>query len=204
MAKRLLLVRHALPVGAVPGRLLGSSDPPLDARGLAHARALAARVTRLRPECCYSSPLRRCRETAQAIAGPLPVMLDADLREIDFGRWENRTFADVAAAEPELVHRWAAYDPDFTFPGGEQLAAFRNRVREAAARLAADPAVTVLAVTHGGVIRALLCHYLGLAPQHYVSFEPGYGALAVLNLFDGRGTLEIDAEALRTEEPGHG
>ena len=64
-----------------------------------------------------------------------------------------------------------------------------GRVQAAADRLAGDAAETVLAVTHGGVIRAMICHLLGLEPRHYVLFNVGYAALAVIDLFDGGGVL---------------
>jgi broad specificity phosphatase PhoE len=181
----------------LPGRLIGSTDPLLDEQGEAQARGLADRVARLEPACCFSSPLARCRQTAAAIAGPLSVRLDPDLREIDFGRWENRTFAEVAAAEPDLVARWAEYDPAFAFPGGEGLDGFQDRVSRVAGRLAGDPAGTVLAVSHAGVIRALVCHYLGLRPSQYVLFDVGHASITLIHLFDGRGVLAIDA-ACRT------
>jgi alpha-ribazole phosphatase len=189
MAHRLVLVRHARPEAAYVGRLIGATDPPLDAAGAGQARALADRIRRLAPGRCYCSPLARCRQTAAAIAGPLPVEIDAELREIDFGRWENRRFDDLKVEEPELVDRWAAFEFDFAFPGGESLRNFLARVRQAADRLARDPADTVLAVTHGGAIRAIICHLLGLEPQNYVLFEVDYAAPVVLHLFDGRGVL---------------
>ena len=191
MATRLVLVRHAYPATET-GRLVGSTDPLLDAQGEAQARALADRVARFEPEGCCCSPLVRCRQTAAAIAGPLPVRLEPDLREIDFGRWENRTFAEVAAAEPELIARWSDYDPAFAFPGGEGLGEFQDRISRLAARLAADPAGTLLVVSHAGVIRALVCHYLGLRPSQYVLFDVGHASITLLHLFDGHGVLAID------------
>jgi broad specificity phosphatase PhoE len=193
VAARLVLVRHAHPATGSPGRLIGSTDPLLDEQGEWQARGLADRLARLEPECCFSSPLARCRQTAAAVAGPLPVRLDPDLREIDFGRWENRTFADVAAAEPDLVARWAEYDPGFAFPGGESLDAFQARVSRVAGRLAGDPAGTVLVVSHAGTIRALVCHYLGLRPSQYVLFDVGHASITLIRLFDGRGVLATDA-----------
>jgi broad specificity phosphatase PhoE len=88
-----------------------------------------------------------------------------------------------------LVDRWATLAPDFAFPGGERLAGFLQRVRATADRLVAEPCETVLAVTHGGVIRAMLCYLLGLDPRQYVVFHVGYAALAVIELFDGQGVL---------------
>jgi alpha-ribazole phosphatase len=189
MAKRLLLVRHARVAANPAGRFIGSTDLPLDAQGQSQCRTLAARVASLAPRRCYSSPMQRCTQTARVLAGDLTVDLDHDLREIDFGRWENCSFAEVRAADPELVERWATFAPDFAFPGGEGLADFLCRIRATADRLVEEPAETVLAVTHGGVIRAMICYLLGLDPRQYVLFHVGYAAMAVIDLFDGQGVL---------------
>lgn len=146
------------------------------------------------PNRCYASPMLRCRQTVEAIfpEAVIPsaaVQFDNDLREIDFGRWETLSFEEAAASDPSQVERWAAFQPDFTFPEGENLGAFFRRAASAADRLAADEAPVVLAVTHGGVIRAMLCHLLGLEPRQHVAFRIDYGALAVVDVFDGRGVL---------------
>jgi alpha-ribazole phosphatase len=189
MSKRLLLLRHAQLGAEYLGRFVGSSDPGLDAIGQAQARAVSGRLARLAPNRCYCSPMQRCRQTAAALAGQRPIQIDDDLREIDFGRWEGGRFEEIRARDPELVGDWAELRPDFAFPEGERLADFLGRVRAAADRLAHDEAETVLAVTHGGVIRAMICHLLGLEPRHYVLFNVGYASLAVIDLFDGGGVL---------------
>jgi alpha-ribazole phosphatase len=189
MAERLLLMRHARIPADSQGKLIGSTDVPLERSGQLQARGQADRMTRWKPQVCFSSPLRRCRQTAAAVVPDLPLQLDADLREIHFGRWEGRTFAEAAADDPRLTDRWAAFAPDFAFPDGEDLAGFLCRVRAVAERLIGDPAPTVLAVTHGGVIRAMICHLLGLAPRHYVAFDVPYAATAVIDVCDGKGVL---------------
>ena len=189
MANCLVLVRHARPSPDYTGRLVGASDLPLDSAGRVQAAALAARIGPLAPACSFCSPLLRCRQTAEAIGLATPLEIDRDLREIDFGRWENRRFEQVAAEEPELVRRWAAFAPDFAFPGGEGLAAFVARVGAAADRLTSIEADTVLAVTHGGVIRTMICHLLGLEPRNYVLFEVDYAAVVILHCFGGKGVL---------------
>jgi broad specificity phosphatase PhoE len=133
----------------------------------------------------------------------MPARLDDRLREIDFGQWENRTFAEIARDEPLLVDRWASFAADFAFPGGESLQGFLHRVQSAADRLAQDEAETVLAVAHGGVIRAMLCHLLGLEPQKYLVFDVGYATMAVVDLFDGRGVLTA-LERTDVLEAAHG
>ena len=136
MANCLVLVRHARPNADYTGRLVGASDLPLDLAGCLQAAALADRIRPLAPARSFCSPMMRCRQTAEAIGLATPLEIDGDLREIDFGRWENRRFEQVAAEEPELVQRWAAFASDFAFPGGEGLAAFVARVGAAADRLA--------------------------------------------------------------------
>jgi alpha-ribazole phosphatase len=189
MARRLLLLRHARVPLEFQGRLIGSTDVSLDRSGERQARDQLDRVARWEPQVCFSSPLRRCRQTAAAVVPELPVQVDADLREIDFGRWETRTFAEAADDDPGLTGRWAALAPDFAFPDGEDLAGFLRRVRAVAERLIDASATTVLAVAHGGVIRAMICHLIGLESRHYVAFDVPYAALAVIDVVDGKGVL---------------
>jgi alpha-ribazole phosphatase len=189
MATRLLLLRHAPIAARYVGRMIGATDIPLDPAGEAQARTLAERLTRWTPQTCFCSPMQRCRQMASAVAPDLPPHVDTDLREIDFGQWETRTFAEAVGDNPSLVDRWAAFSPDFAFPGGESVGGFLCRVRSAAERLVHSEAQTVLAVTHGGVVRSMICHLLGLEPQHYVAFDVPYSALAVIDLFDGHGVL---------------
>jgi broad specificity phosphatase PhoE len=163
----------------------------LSPEGLKQAHKLMPLVRGFGPEACYCSPLARARQTADVLLRHihLPVHIDDDLREIDFGQWECKTFEQVAVEDARAVERWANFDHRFAFPGGESLGGFLARVRRAAKRLADDPASTVLAVTHGGMIRAMICHFLALRPRQYVLFEVAQAACTVIDLFDGRGVL---------------
>ena len=187
VAKQLYLVRHARSVGQGEGRFLGATDAPLSEAGVREARALGEAVRRCNPERCYCSPLRRARETAEAMGFEAEV--DGDLREADFGEWEGMTFEEIAAAGGEGVEKWAAFDADFAFPGGERLGDFVARVGRAAERLAAAPSERVFAVTHGGVIRAMICHLLGLDRRGYVLFEVAPASVTTIALYEGKGVL---------------
>jgi broad specificity phosphatase PhoE len=119
----------------------------------------------------------------------LPTQVDDDLREVDFGQWEGKRFDEIAAGYPDEVKQWGEHFEDFTFPGGESVEAFMERVRRAADRAAQDPAETVLAVTHGGVIRHMICHFLGLEPWRYILFDVQCSTCATVKLFNGKGIL---------------
>ena len=191
MARRIVLIRHGCAPGAPTGSFVGRTDLPLSPEGLEQVRGLVPLVRRAAPGVCYCSPLRRARQSGELLCQALSLTArpDEDLREIDFGAWEGKTFEEVAAASPRAVKQWAQFDHKFAFPGGESLGGFLARVRRVARRLAADPADTVLAVTHGGVIRMMICHFLGLRPRDYVLFDVAIAGCAILDVFDGKGVL---------------
>ncbi|OIP51479.1 MAG: hypothetical protein COZ12_03605 [Deltaproteobacteria bacterium CG_4_10_14_3_um_filter_60_8] len=191
MVKRLLLVRHAETGPDLAGKFIGATDVPLAGRGPEQADRLATYLTRFRPGVCFASPMRRTLQTAEAISAVtgLQILNDPDLREIDFGHWEGLDFQTIAAADPERVRLWSSQPDSFHFPGGEAVTSFQNRVANAAARLSANKTDTILAVTHGGVIRAILCHLLGLAWKQYLLFAIQPAMVTIIDLYDGGGVL---------------
>ena len=190
VTKRLILVRHGDLGEGYWDRYVGRTDLPLAAEGRRQAAAMAGKLGRIEGARILCSPLLRARETARIALGEEGVFaIDDDLREIDFGRWETMSFAQIAAADPAAVERWAALPDDFTFPGGESIGAFRGRIAAAAGRIAADPAGTVIAVTHGGVIRLLICHFLGLGHRRYLLFDVRPGSISEIGIEGERGVL---------------
>jgi broad specificity phosphatase PhoE len=135
--------------------------------------------------------MKRCRETAAVImeAGDMKFTVDNDLREIDFGRWEGMAFDEIRKAFPGEMNRWAGLTADFSFPEGEKVGNFQARVIGVAHRLEKHPADTVIVCTHGGVIRFLICHFLGLQPRQYILFKVKHASLTTIELFDGSGIL---------------
>ncbi len=189
--KTLILLRHGSTGHALHKRFIGRSDISLAAEGRRQVEALAPHICARKPDRCLCSPLLRARQTAKIVAGASGPGIEVvpDLREIDFGRWEGMTFEEISASEPELVDRWAAWDEDFAFPDGESLQDFLKRVRRAAMRLVEDTASRILAVTHGGVIRVMICHLLGLSESRHLLFDIKPASLTTIELFDGHGVL---------------
>ena len=191
MTERLFLVRHGEVEGWRPGMLLGSTDAHLSERG----RHQAALIEDVFPDEAgvrfVRSPLARARQTAAiATAGRgAPVETDVDLREIDFGEWEGLTYEEVEKGYPLLAREWSDLSPGFGFPRGEKLEDFLTRVERAADSLAGGDAPTVFAFSHGGVIRALICYFLGLPFRDYLLFDVAPGSVTTLRLWEGRGVL---------------
>lgn len=189
MARELLLIRHGEAEGNAEGRFLGRMDVPLSARGKAQAKRLRGILPPSAAFVC--SPMSRALETAALATGceAGDLRTDAGLREIDFGDWEGLTFEEIQARDPERVNSWAAFEEEFRFPGGESLAGFQERARLAAERLMNADDETLVAFTHGGMIRALICHFLGLEARHYLLFEVRPASITRLRLWEGRGVL---------------
>jgi alpha-ribazole phosphatase len=163
---------------------------PLSESGKRQAAALAGELGRLNGAHILCSPLLRTRETAEIALGAVDACdIDSDLKEINFGRWEGMGFAEIAAADPAAVERWAALDEDFSFPGGESIGDFHKRIGAVAGRIANDPAGIVVAFTHGGVIRFLICRFLGLEDRHYLLFDVRPGSLSEISIEGGKGVL---------------
>jgi alpha-ribazole phosphatase len=187
---RILLVRHADVGPAARGRFIGATDLPLSPQGRTDAAALAGLARACSPTRCLSSPLGRARETAAlALGGAARPALVEELREINFGRWEGCSFPEVEGRDADLTRRWVDDEAGFCFPGGEAVAAFQARMATVARRLAEDAAPSLVVFTHGGVIRTLLCHLLGLPPTRHRAFEIRLASAAAVTLRPGSSVL---------------
>jgi probable phosphoglycerate mutase len=159
----LLLLRHALTEAT--GRRLSGNAPGhhLSSTGRLQAEALASRLAPLRLAAVYASPLERCVETAEAVAGGrgLTVRVEPDIREVEYGRWTGRPLAQLARTS--LWKRLQQQPSGVRFPEGESLDEVQGRaVRALDAIAARHPRGIVAAVTHADVIRLALAHYSGI------------------------------------------
>ncbi|MEI7945728.1 MAG: histidine phosphatase family protein [bacterium] len=189
--KELLLIRHGESLHAGE-RYIGRTDTPLTPLGHTQAEWIANRLREGALDAVFLSPALRARETIQPFLDITAheIVVEADLQEIDFGLWEGMSFGEIQAQTPELVTQWALNRMDFCFPGGERLDTFWKRVCRVGDALAAAPGQRIAVVTHGGVIRYLLCHFLGLLPEQHRMFHIDLGSITTLTLQDGFAVLK--------------
>jgi 2,3-bisphosphoglycerate-dependent phosphoglycerate mutase len=147
----LLLVRHGETDWNADGRLQGHTDRPLSDFGRRQARQLAEELADESLETIYASDLARARETAEIVGERLglPVVLEPDLREKDWGTWEGLT-----AVERDRV--------EFV---GESTEEHQERILRALRRIAERhrDGGSVLVVTHGGSMRRAQTAAMGMA-----------------------------------------
>lgn len=191
MASRLLLMRHASLPREFSGRLNGQADIPIRPDYRSEIDAVIPLLRNCKPNAIVTSPLSRASLCAAYIGEQLGVSCenDDDLREVDFGAWDGKTYAEIEALDSDNAQRFRQWDPSFAFPAGESIQCFIARVTRAIRRLCASDHATILAVSHGGVIRQAICHLLGLSPRQYLLFDVHCAKLASLDVFGDRGVL---------------
>ncbi|MDH4318899.1 MAG: histidine phosphatase family protein [Desulfobulbaceae bacterium] len=183
MATKLLLIRHAYTGDINRGKMVGYTDIPASPQGLSQAARLRGLVAGFRPDGWYSSPMLRARQTTEIILGAdHGVVLDDRLREINFGRWEMMSYEDISAQDPHLLTPWAEYF-DFAFPEGESVASFAERVEEMWDVLRNHEKRTIVVISHGGVIRKMICLALGLSIKNYLLFNVEPAKMTVLDVY---------------------
>jgi probable phosphoglycerate mutase len=170
MNTRILLVRHGATELSAEDRFAGATDVLLSAEGEQQAGCLARRLAGLPIAAVYASPLRRTLRTAAILAAPhqLAVQPDDGLREINHGRWEQRTRSEVAAAFPDEYKDWE--DDPFTFAplGGESgLGVLARALPALRSMVAQHQGKTVLVVSHKATIRLLIGSLLGFDLRGY-------------------------------------
>lgn len=171
---RLILMRHGETTWNAESRLQGQDNSDLSERGIEQVRRFRAFVRALKPARVVSSDLGRTRQTAELIGfGDCPS--DARLREWHMGTWTGRTKPELIAAHADLYHAWRA--GDHTPEGSESWAAFRDRVGEGLRHWLAAGQGDLLAVVHGGVIRAALDTFLQIPPSRVIPVTPATGTI---------------------------
>ncbi|RXS66228.1 bifunctional RNase H/acid phosphatase [Streptomyces sp. TM32] len=193
-----VLLRHGETALTPEKRFSGSggTDPELSAAGRRQAEATAAALaTRGTIQAVVSSPLRRCRETAEAVAARLglEVRIEEGLRETDFGAWEGLTFAEVRERYPEDLDAWLASAKAEPTGGGESFAAVARRVAVARDKLLARYAGrTVLLVTHVTPVKTLVRLALGAPPEALFRMELSAASLSAVAYYsDGNASVRL-------------
>jgi len=222
----LVLTRHGLTDRSVPEQHLGQRiDVSINESGRRQAQALARRLANVRFDRAITSPLFRARETAEVLAPGARLEADPRLREMDYGAWEGRTYAEIEAAGAGFRHEWELAPDRLACPGGESGNDVAERVRafledlldehrrwharasfraatSGMGRVAVAPERPILAVGHSTTNRILMCVALGVGLRDYRRrFVQDQANLTVLRWAVGDGPE--DAKLLVANDSGH-
>lgn len=182
------LIRHGEPLGGP--RYRGHTDDPLSEKGWAQMREAVGDHNSW--DVIVSSPLSRCAGFAREVAERhnIPLHTDARFKEIFFGPWEGKTAEELLQQDKDCLQRFWA-DPINNMPqGAESLADFAERVLGGWQDLLQQhTGKHVLLVGHGGMMRVILAHVLGMPIGHMFRLSVNYAAISRLQFDDYGDTL---------------
>ncbi len=183
----LYLIRHAV-VTVNKGKLYGQEDLPCDTSDEAKLAFLAGKLPR--QAVWVASNLQRTVQTAEAIAKTggfslPPLIVEPDLAEQNFGEWQGQLWEDIQANEKNVVEEFWQRPASIRPPGGESFEDLRNRVDPVVARLLKDHSgENIVLSIHGGTVRAILAHALGIPSDKAVNLMIDNLSLSPLGHFD--------------------
>lgn len=176
------LLRHGVCEGGEIFR--GSTDVPLIEKGWEQMRHS------LQPyegwDCVVSSSLRRCRAFAEKFSEEkaLPLKVNSAFQEIHFGDWEGQKISDIEREHGASLWRFWNDPEFFSPPNGETMQAFRARVLQAAQSILAEHSGQhILLISHGAVIRTLLCEWLQMPLSAFSTIAVPYAGLSRMRIY---------------------
>jgi broad specificity phosphatase PhoE len=159
-----MLMRHGETDWNREGRVMGRNPVELNTRGRNQVEAAARFVGALRPDLIATSPLIRARQSAELMAkglGGVEVIEEAGIAEVLYGRWEGMVYHELIADPYYGEYRKSPVENPT--PGGETIPQVQARGVEAVTRVLRDhPGRRIMFVSHGDIIRTILCHFIGL------------------------------------------
>ncbi len=159
----LYIVRHAEAEGNIYRRVHGAYDGYVTKNGCEQIARLKKRFSDIPLDAVYASDLSRTRQTATALyeeKGITPQFCP-ELREFHFGVWEDLAWGELISDYPEQYENWSDRPEEFQVEGSETYASMYARVKAKLDEIVKNhPNQAVGVVTHGTVIRALLCEFL--------------------------------------------
>ncbi len=179
-----LLVRHGETAWNREGRVMGRNPVELNDRGRAQMEAATTLVSAIRPDLIVTSPLVRARQSAEIIAAGLngaQIVEEPQIAEVRYGRWEGMTYHELIDDQDYIRYRKSPLQSPT--PGGETIEEVQQRGVEAVKRfLSANGGQRVIFVSHGDIIRTVLCHFMGLDLKHFHRIRIDNAAVSAVHI----------------------
>jgi broad specificity phosphatase PhoE len=184
---KIYLMRHGETEYHAQKRVLGRIDAGLNQRGKEQALLAAGYFEAIELAAIYSSPLRRCRETAQPVAEMKGLVVETveGLMEVDMGEWDGQLLKDLFEHDSERVGKWMQNPSSVPIPGGEDFNAVRERVMGAAGDITSRHSddEKILIVSHGGPIRGIISEALRLDLDNMFRIQIDLTSISAIKYF---------------------
>ncbi len=200
MKRNIYLLRHGNPgQPGDPRRCLGETDVSLSEFGRMQLVKLKNYIESFAWTKVYSSPMRRCIETAECLGiAKESLVIKQDFREMAAGIWENLTFTEIKINYPELYEARGQALGTFSVEGAESFKEAGARFGRCLDEIRQESEENILVIAHAGVIRGYLCMLTGKDADCVMEFPVPYGSITVLEEIDG--CLKLKESGLRGTE----
>ncbi len=165
---KVIMIRHGKTYGNTLGRYIGITDEPL----LEEEKEDLKQYAFEHVDAVFSSPLKRCVETAEILFPGMELNIIPELRECNFGEFENKNYQELS--DNENYQAWVDSGGQLAFPGGEDRGLFQKRCiagfDEIIRRAAEEEWESIALTVHGGTIMAILDRY-GIPKADYFDWH---------------------------------
>jgi len=167
--------------------LLGLNNPPLNLDGVKHSEGISESLKSLILEAVISGPMKREFVTAKIIGSPhnLPVRIEKNLRDINYGSWSGKSFKALESEERQLMAKLKSSPGRFKFPSGEKIKKAGRRIREFTYHFKLNFGTGNIVIVVDDFISMILISQLTMNP--FSNFEPWKsteGKMSVLSMED--------------------
>lgn len=182
--RKIYIIRHCKQLHADDGKCISQTDFPLSNVGLEQANALAMWKVNHPNLKIYTSPLKRCTETASFISRRKPVAIAPKLTEISVGDWEGIGFSEIKTKWPNEYSMRGKHIGTVAPPNGESFEQAGNRLDAFLREILKETDRDILIVTHAGVLRGWLCKISEISADRVFDFLLPYGSITEID-WDG-------------------
>jgi len=203
MSTTLILIRHGETPHNRDKRYQGHRDTSLTTEGKRQTREIALRLRDEPLDAIYSSDLKRTRYMAEVINSyhSLKINILPELREIDFGDWEGKTYNEIQREWGRLLSGWEKEPSKIKIPKGESIKDLAERVISTIKKIISNhPDQRIAIITHGGPIRIILMDALGLEADNWWGTITSNGGISIIEYQSKRAEvlLQNDTSHLKT------
>ena len=191
---KIFLVRHGLTLWNSERKIQGHSDVALAPEGIAQAELLAKNFPQEKISAVYSSDLARAKMTAEILAKKfnLPVQLEKNLREANWGVWEGQKLSEIEKSDPLNYERFFHNPEELKIKNAETFLHLQERAISTVKKIiAAHPDENIILVAHGAINRTILCSILEIPLKKMWALSQFNTALNIFRFDDGYFTVEL-------------
>ena len=181
------LIRHGETLWNKKGRYQGIADVELSEKGILQADKIEDYFRDIKLDAVISSPLKRAVRTGKgvAVSHDLPLIIEENLHELDFGEWEGKNFKEIEKCWPGSMQKMITQTETFKFPNGESFEECRKRAAACIKKLISSGGnKTYAVVCHGVVLRMIICSFIDIPIARAWNLSLDNASISVIKCFN--------------------